>query len=131
VWEDLRRARSAPGHAGARAARRILSREHHRALPERVEGRSAEEVEARLAAWRNAALAADPESDPIADLVDGALDPLGGGEGILVLEPTGARMPLSRASALVERLTPAPYGRLYVAHGRREALVAAGVGPPR
>jgi len=129
VAEELRRAAGEPSGPRRAAARRILAREHHRALPGRVEGGSPAEVRDRLEAWRQAALAADPAADPIADLVDEALDPLGGGGEILVLEPSGARTPLARASALVGRLAPAPYGRLYVAPGRREGLVAAGIDP--
>jgi HD superfamily phosphohydrolase len=127
IWVELRGALADRRHTGHAEARRLLRREHHRALPGRIEGGSASEVAERLEAWRAAVAAKDPAAAPIADLVEWGSDE---SAEIPVVEESGERVPLARVSALAGRLALAPYGRLYVAQARRDALVAVGRGTP-
>ena len=120
VWEALRRALAETGAAGHRDARRILRREHHRALPERIEGEDAAEVRAELERVVSVARTIDPVFDPVPDLVELRSDPSRSGE-IPVVEGgrgalgEGAVRPLRSVSDLVDRLAPRTFGRVYIA----------------
>lgn len=123
IWEELRVAAGDSGHEGHRDAMRILRREHHRALPDRIEGASTTEIRDQLESWATAAREVDPAFDPRTDLVALSSDPSLSGEiPVQIGEGAGSGnwVPLREVSDLVDRLTPRPFGRIYVAEPLRE-----------
>ena len=121
VWNQLRVAAGDPTDRGHADALRILRRGHHRALPERIEGDDPAEIEVELHRWKEAALALDPAFDPRVDLVVLARDPSRSGEIPVCggVERGRAWVPLREVSDLIDRLTPRPFGRIYIANPLR------------
>ena len=122
-WDDsrivglLQQANFDQGHVGHLDARRILRREHHRAMDEVVEGRDVVEVAERLAFRLQELRLADASLEPIADVVSPPPD-LDAGTVLPVLDENREVRRLGQISALVGRLRVTPFGRIYCAKRR-------------
>ncbi|MEM7164506.1 MAG: HD domain-containing protein [Planctomycetota bacterium] len=113
VWEMLRidaNDERAPGH---RDARRVLHREHHRTLPQELEGSDRATLHGWLAEWAARIREAVPAADPIQDVVStehrAAEIPVRTGNGEI--------MSLREVSSLLVGLRLRPTGRMYVDRG--------------
>ncbi len=119
-WDDstisglLQRANLDHDHVGHINARRIVRREHHRAMGEVVEGRDIVEVAERLAFRIKELRLADSALDPLADVVTPPPD-LDAATHLPVLDENREVKRLGQVSALVGRLRVNPYGRIYCA----------------
>ena len=126
IWDLLRRALSDPQFPGHLSARRILRREHHRALGGPIEGSSRELVVKLLEAKCREILVKIPEADPRVDVLGPPLNPNRGGDIAVRIGSKGdlatRRVPLREVSELVDRLHQKPFGRIYVACHVRDLL---------
>lgn len=110
VWEMLRndaKDATAPGH---RDARRVLYREHHRTLPQELEGRDRRTLEGWLQEWAARIRAAVPSAEPISDLVSTEHR----AAEVPVQTGSGDFMTLREVSSLLVGLRLRPTGRMYV-----------------
>jgi len=126
VWDLLRQALSDPQFPGHLMARKILRREHHRALGSPIEGSSRDLVVEQLETKCREIQVKTPEADPRIDVLGSPLDPNRGVDIAVRIGSRGnlgaERVPLREVSELIDRLHQKPYGRIYVACHARDLV---------